>query len=152
MDGDHDIEVCDLVTEEVLRSVFNELAVQEVTLEGMLLKPNMVISGQDCADRAGVEEVAALTLRCLKRAVPAAVPGIVFLSGGQSDEEATLHLNAMNKQAATAPWKLSFSYGRALQAAPLKAWGGKPGNLAAAQVAFMERAKANGAATLGSYA
>ncbi len=152
MDGDHDIEVCDLVTEEVLRSVFNELAVQEVVLEGMLLKPNMVISGQDCPERAGVEEVAALTVRCLKRAVPAAVPGIVFLSGGQSDEEATLHLNAMNKLAGTAPWKLSFSYGRALQAAPLKAWGGEPGNLAAAQAAFMERAKANGAATLGNYA
>ncbi len=153
MDGDHDIEVCDLVTEEVLRSVFNELAVQEVVLEGMLLKPNMVISGQDCPERAGVEEVAALTLRCLKRAVPAAVPGIVFLSGGQGDEEATLHLNAMNKLAAgSAPWKLSFSYGRALQAAPLKAWGGKPGNLAAGQTAFIERAKANGAATLGSYA
>ncbi len=152
MDGDHDIEVCDLVTEEVLRAVFNELAVQEVALEGMLLKPNMVISGQDCPDRAGVEEVAALTLRCLRRVVPAAVPGIVFLSGGQSDEEATLHLNAMNKMAGTAPWKLSFSYGRALQAAPLKAWSGKPGNLAAAQAAFIERAKANGAATLGSYA
>ena len=152
MDGDHDIEVCDLVTEEVLRAVFNELAVQGVVLEGMLLKPNMVISGQDCPERAGVEEVAALTVRCLKRAVPAAVPGIVFLSGGQSDEEATLHLNAMNKLAGTAPWKLSFSYGRALQAAPLKAWGGEPGNLAAAQAAFMERAKANGAATLGNYA
>ena len=152
MDGDHDIEVCDLVTEEVLRSVFNELAVQEVVLEGMLLKPNMVISGQDCPERAGVEEVAALTLRCLRRVEPAAVPGIVFLSGGQSDEEATLHLNAMNKMAGTAPWKLSFSYGRALQAAPLKAWSGKPENLAAAQAAFIERAKANGAATLGSYA
>ncbi len=152
MDGDHDIEVCDLVTEEVLRAVFNELAVQGVVLEGMLLKPNMVISGQDCPERAGVEEVAALTLRCLRRVVPAAVPGIVFLSGGQSDEEATLHLNAMNKMAGTAPWKLSFSYGRALQAAPLKAWSGKPENLAAAQAAFIERAKANGAATLGSYA
>ncbi len=152
MDGDHDIEVCDLVTEEVLRSVFNELAVQEVVLEGTLLKPNMVIAGQDCPEQAGVEEVAALTLRCLKRAVPAAIPGIVFLSGGQSDEDATLHLNAMNKMAGTVPWKLSFSYGRALQAAPLKAWGGEPGNLPAAQAAFMERAKANGAATLGSYA
>jgi fructose-bisphosphate aldolase class I len=151
MDGEHDIEVCDLVTEEVLRSVFNELAVQEVVLEGMLLKPNMVISGQDCPERAGVEEVAALTLRCLRRAVPAAVPGIVFLSGGQGDEEATLHLDAMNKLAGTPPWKLSFSYGRALQAAPLKAWGGKPGNLSAAQAAFFERAKANGAASLGSY-
>ena len=152
MDGDHDIELCDVVTEEVLRSVFNELAVQEVALEGILLKPNMVISGQDCPERAGVEEVAALTLRCLRRAVPAAVPGIVFLSGGQADEEATLHLDAMNKLAGAPPWKLSFSYGRALQAAPLKAWGGKPGNLEAAQAAFIERAKANGAATLGSYA
>ena len=152
MDGDHDIEVCDIVSEEVLRSVFNELAVQDVELEGILLKPNMVISGQDCAEQANVETVARATVRCLKRAVPAAVPGIVFLSGGQSDEAATLHLNAMNKLGEALPWKLSFSYGRALQAAPLQAWSGKAENLAAGQTALFERAKANGAAALGTYA
>ncbi len=152
MDGDHDIDDCDIVTEEVLRTVFNELAVQDVMLEGMLLKPNMVISGSTCAEQAGVEEVAARTVQCLLRSVPAAMPGVVFLSGGQSDEVATLHLNAMNKIPAVKPWKLSFSYGRALQAAPLKAWGGKAENAAAAQAALMERAQANGAATLGQYA
>jgi len=157
MDGDHDIDDCAEVTEEALRTVFAELAVQEVLLEGMLLKPNMVLSGKDCPEQAGVEEVAARTLRCLRRTVPAAVPGMVFLSGGQSDEAATLHLNAMNKlagraSAEPAPWKLSFSYGRALQAAPLKAWAGDHDKLAAAQAALMERAKANGAATLGQYA
>ncbi len=151
MDGDHDIDDCELVTEEVLRSVFAELAVQEVELEGMLLKPNMVLSGADCPEQAGVDEVAQRTVQTLKRTVPAAVPGIVFLSGGQSDEVATQHLNAMNKLG-EAPWKLSFSYGRALQAAPLKAWGGSAANLAAGQNAFLERAKANGAATLGTYA
>jgi fructose-bisphosphate aldolase class I len=152
MDGDHDIDACDEVTEEVLRSVFTELAVQDVLLEGILLKPNMVISGTNCAEQADVEEVARRTVRCLRRTVPAAVPGIVFLSGGQSDEVATLHLNAMNKLPDARPWKLSFSYGRALQAAPLKAWGGKADNLKAGQAAFLERAKANGAATLGTYA
>jgi fructose-bisphosphate aldolase class I len=157
MDGDHDIDDCAEVSEEALRTVFAELAVQEVLLEGMLLKPNMVLSGKDCPEQAGVEEVAARTLRCLRRAVPAAVPGMVFLSGGQSDEAATLHLNAMNKlagraSAEPAPWRLSFSYGRALQAAPLKAWAGDAKNTAAAQAALMERAKANGAATLGQYA
>ena len=157
MDGDHDIDYCDEVSEETLRTVFAELAVQEVLLEGMLLKPNMVLSGTDWPEQAGVEEVAARTLRCLRRAVPAAVPGMVFLSGGQSDEAATLHLDAMNKlagraSAEPAPWRLSFSYGRALQAAPLKAWAGDAENTAAAQAALMERAKANGAATLGQYA
>ncbi len=152
MDGDHDIDDCDIVTEEALRAVFNELAVQDVMLEGMLLKPNMVISGTDCAEQAGVEEVAARTVQCLLRSVPAAMPGVVFLSGGQRDEVATQHLNAMNKIPAVKPWKLSFSYGRALQAAPLKAWGGKAENAAAAQAALMERAQANGAATLGQYA
>jgi fructose-bisphosphate aldolase class I len=152
MDGDHDIDDCDIVTEEVLRTVFNELAIQDVMLEGMLLKPNMAISGSDCAEQAGVEEVAARTVQCLLRSVPAAMPGVVFLSGGQSDEVATLHLNAMNKIPAVKPWKLSFSYGRAMQAAPLKAWGGKAENAAAAQAALMERAQANGAATLGQYA
>ncbi len=152
MDGDHDIKDCEIVTEEALSTVFAELAVQDVLLEGMLLKPNMVISGAGCAEQAGVEEVAERTLRCLLRNVPAAMPGIVFLSGGQSDEVATRHLNAMNRLPAVKPWKLSFSYGRALQAAPLKAWGGKAANGAAAQAALMARAEANGAATLGKYA
>ena len=151
MDGDHDIDDCEIVTEDVLRTVFNELAVQDVMLEGMLLKPNMVISGSDCAEQAGVEEVAARTLQCFLRCVPAAMPGNVFLSGGQSDEAATRHLDAMNKLPGVKPWKLSFSYGRAMQAAPLKAWGGKAENAAATQAALMERAKANGAATLGRY-
>ena len=152
MDGDHTIDDCQVVSEEVLRTVFAELAVQEIELEGTLLKPNMVLSGSDCPEQAGVEEVAKRTVQTLKRAVPAAVPGIVFLSGGQSDEVATLHLNAMNKLGESLPWQLSFSYGRALQAAPLKAWGGSAENLGSAQVAFLERAKANGAATLGTYA
>jgi fructose-bisphosphate aldolase class I len=152
MDGDHTIDDCEAVTEEVLRIVFAELSVQEIELEGMLLKPNMVLSGKDCPEQAGVEDVAERTLRCLKRSVPAAVPGIVFLSGGQSDEVATLHLNAMNKLAENPPWKLSFSYGRALQAGPLKAWGGQAENLPAAQEVLFARAKANGEATLGAYA
>jgi fructose-bisphosphate aldolase class I len=152
MDGDHSIDDCQVVSEEVLRTVFAELTVQEIELEGMLLKPNMVLSGADCPEQAGVEEVARRSVQTLKRAVPAAVPGIVFLSGGQSDEVATLHLNAMNKLGETLPWQLSFSYGRALQAAPLKAWAGITENLATAQSAFLERAKANGAATLGTYA
>ena len=151
MDGEHSIDDCQVVSEEVLRTVFAELAVQEIELEGMLLKPNMVISGTDCPEQVGVEEVAKRTVQALKRTVPAAVPGIVFLSGGQSDEVATLHLNAMNKLGESLPWQLSFSYGRALQAAPLKAWGGSADNLAAGQTAFLERAKANGEATLGSY-
>lgn len=152
MDGDHDIDRCQTVTEEALRAVFVELALQGVAFEGMLLKPNMVISGQDCKRQADVQEVARRTVASLKRCVPAAVPGIVFLSGGQSDEVATLHLNAMNKLGEPLPWPLSFSYGRALQAAPLKAWGGKKENLSKAQAAFLKRAKANGEATTGSYA
>ncbi|MBC6416213.1 MAG: fructose-bisphosphate aldolase class I [Rhodospirillales bacterium] len=123
MDGDHDIEICEYVTEEVLRAVFSELSIAEVQLEGMLLKPNMVISGSDCPNQAGHREVAERTVACCRRAVPAAVPGIVFLSGGQSDENATLNLNAMNRLGGN-PWALSFSYGRALQAASLKAWSG----------------------------
>jgi fructose-bisphosphate aldolase class I len=152
MNGEHTIEDCQMVTEEVLHSVYAELTTQGVELEGTLLKPNMVLSGKDCPQQAGVEEVAERTVRTLKRTVPAAVPGIVFLSGGQSDEEATLHLNAMNKMAEDLPWRLSFSYGRALQAAPLKAWSGKAENLSAAQAALLERAKANGLASLGQYA
>jgi fructose-bisphosphate aldolase class I len=151
MDGDHDIETCEFVTEEVLRAVFSELAVAEVDLGGMLLKPNMVISGEDAAEQASHEEVAERTVACFRRVVPAAVPGIVFLSGGQSDEDATLHLDLMNKLGPQ-PWKLSFSYGRALQAAPLKSWSGKKENLGKAQAAFMERAKANGLAALGRFA
>jgi fructose-bisphosphate aldolase class I len=152
MDGDHTIADCEMVTTEVLYSVYAELATQGVELEGTLLKPNMVLSGTDCPEQADVEEVAERTIRTLKRTVPAAVPGIVFLSGGQSDEAATLHLNAMNKMGEGLPWRVSFSYGRALQAAPLKAWSGKADNLAAAQAALLERAKANGMATLGRYA
>ena len=152
MDGDHDIDVCEEVTEEVLRSVYSELSLQNVWLEGTLLKPNMVVSGQDCPEQAGIEEVAERTVRCLKRTVPAAVPGIVFLSGGQSDELATKHLNAMNKLPGMLPWKLSFSYGRALQAAPLKAWAGKRENLEKGQQAFLQRARDNAAAAAGRYA
>jgi len=151
MDGDHDIDACEYVTEEVLRAVFSELAVAEVDLTGMLLKPNMVISGQDAAEQADPQEVAQRTIAVFRRVVPAAVPGIVFLSGGQSDEIATQHLNLMNRLGPQ-PWALSFSYGRALQAAPLKAWGGKPENVAAAQAAYLKRAKANGQASLGKYA
>ena len=152
MDGDHDIDACDMVTEEVLRTVYAELAIQDVLLEGTLLKPNMVLSGTDCPKQANVEEVALKTLRCMKRAVPAAVPGLVFLSGGQSDKEATVRLNAMNKLPESAPWKLSFSFGRALQAAPLKAWAGRADNTDAARAALMERARANGAAARGAHA
>ena len=149
MDGSHDIDTCDMVTETTLRAVFHELYQQGVSLEGTLLIPNMVISGNTCPQQASVDEVAERTVACLKRAVPAAIPGIVFLSGGQSDEVATRHLNTMNREATDLPWKLSFSYGRALQAAPLKAWAGI--NIEQAQHAFYERASANGAACRGAY-
>jgi fructose-bisphosphate aldolase class I len=150
MDGANSIERCEEVTDRVLNAVFAELKTQQVMLEGMLLKPNMVISGKQCPQQASVDEVAQTTLRCLKRRVPAAVPGIVFLSGGQSDELATAHLDAMNREGAQ-PWKLSFSYGRALQAPALDAWRGKPENVEAAQQAFLKRARNNGAATRGEY-
>lgn len=150
MDGGHSIERCERETERTLAYVFDELDRQGVLLEGMLLKPNMVISGTECSTQADVNEVAQATLRCLKRHVPAAVPGIVFLSGGQSDEAATAHLDAMNRIGG-APWRLSFSYGRALQAPALQAWRGKPENVQAAQQAYYLRAKCNGAATLGQY-
>src|SRR5262245_21208848 len=150
MDGPHPIERCYEVTERTLRRVFAELYAQRVPLEQTILKPNMVLSGTECARRAGVREVAEQTLRCFRHNVPAAVPGIVFLSGGQSDEEATAHLNEMNRLGG-GPWELSFSYGRALQAAPLKAWGGRPENRDAAQRAFYHRARCNGAARTGSY-
>lgn len=150
MDGDHSLARCEEVTTETLQEVFVALAQQGVLLEGMLLKPNMVISGSTCPEQAGVEEVAQATVRCLKRTVPGAVPGIVFLSGGQSDELATAHLNAMNALGA-APWELSFSYGRALQAPALKAWAGDNANRPATQAAFLHRARCNSAARTGSY-
>jgi len=151
MDGDHDIDRCAEVTETTLAETYNQLRTQGVRLEATLLKPNMVLSGTECATQAGVDEVARRTVEVLKRSVPAAVPGIVFLSGGQSDLLATEHLNAMNALGERLPWKLSFSYGRALQAAPLKAWGGKAANVPAAQRAFLHRARANGAAARGAW-
>lgn len=150
MDGDHDIDVCEDVTSATLGAVFAQLDAQGVALEGMLLKPNMVISGSECSQQADVETVAAATVRTLSRYVPAAVPGIVFLSGGQSDELATAHLNAMN-QLGPHPWVLSFSYGRALQASALKTWGGSAANLENAQQAFAHRAACNSAAVRGEY-
>lgn len=149
MDGSHDIDQCEIVTENTLKALYHELHKQGVVLEGTLLKPNMVISGSECTQQAGIDEVAERTVTCLKRSVPAAVPGIVFLSGGQSDETATLHLNSMNANHMDLPWKLSFSYGRALQAAPLKAWGGS--DIERGKQAFFTRAKANGEACLGIY-
>ena len=151
MDGGHDILACAAVTEKTLECVFVALFEQRVSLEGMLLKPNMVIPGKDCAVQADPEEVAAATLQVFRRVVPAAVPGVVFLSGGQSEEEASANLNALNALAASAPWQLSFSYGRALQQSALKAWGGKAGNLAAGQVALRHRARMNGAARSAGY-
>lgn len=150
MDGGHDIDRCFDVTEETLRILFDRLGAHRVNLEGTILKPNMVISGKKCGKQAGVEEVAEKTIACFKRTVPVAIPGIVFLSGGQSDEDATAHLNAMNAIGGF-PWKMSFSYGRALQAAPLKAWSGKPENVPAGQKAFLHRAKMNGLAALGDW-
>jgi fructose-bisphosphate aldolase class I len=151
MDGDHTIERCYDVTCETLHSVFHELFKQRVALEGILLKPNMVLSGTQCPVQASVQEVAKATVRCLQTTVPAAVPGIVFLSGGQSDEVATAHLNAMNVFDTPRPWQLSFSYGRALQAPALQAWKGDPAKVPAGQQAFYHRAKCNGAARYGRY-
>jgi fructose-bisphosphate aldolase class I len=150
MDGDHSIERSFDVTSRTLHAVFTELRDQKVWFEGMLLKPNMVLSGYDGSDRAGIQEVAEQTVKCFKRHVPAAVPGIVFLSGGQTDEDATAHLNAMNAMGPH-PWELSFSYGRALQAPALKAWGGVVENVPAGQAAYLHRAKMNGLARSGSY-
>ncbi|MGY4498502.1 fructose-bisphosphate aldolase class I [Bradyrhizobium sp. GM24.11] len=150
MDGDHDIDRCYEVTSRVLDKTFQELRVQRVALEGMVLKPNMAISGKKSAKQASVEEVAEKTIRLLKACVPAAVPGIAFLSGGQSDEEATAHLNAMHKLGSL-PWGLTFSYGRALQAAPQKAWSGKAENVVAGQNAFSHRARMNGLASKGEW-
>jgi len=151
MDGGHDIGRCEVVTSQVLEAVFAELDAHHVLFEGMLLKPNMVIAGMQCSRQAGVEEVAEATMRCMTRYVPAAVPGIVFLSGGQSAEKATAHLNAMNATGPY-PWEVSFSYGRALQAPVLAAWKGLESNAAAAQQALSERCRLNGLARDGAYA
>src|SRR5438045_4938352 len=150
MDGTHTIERYFEVTERTLRSVFNALAEHRVVLEGMLLKPNMVLSGKECPQQASVQEVAEATVRCLKRVVPAAVPGIVFLSGGQTDQQATEHLNEMNR-IGHLPWQLSSSYGRALQAPVLKAWKGDPAKVGDAQKAFHHRALCNSKARFGKY-
>ena len=150
MDGDHDIDRCYEVSMRVLNKTFQELRVQRVALEGMILKPNMAISGKKCAKQSSVEEVAEKTIRLLKSCVPAAVPGIAFLSGGQSDTDATAHLDAMNRIGGL-PWRLTFSYGRALQAAPQKAWSGKAENAAAGQRAFTHRARMNSLATEGEW-
>ena len=150
MDGDHTIERCEQVTEWALNAVFEALYINRVSLEGSVLKPSMVISGKGCARQAGVDEVAERTVRILKRTVPAAVAGIAFLSGGQSDLVATAHLNAMNKLG-NSPWPLSFSYGRALQQQPLKAWQGAAANVPAAQAALAHRARMNSLAALGRY-
>jgi len=150
MDGDHDIERCGMVTEWMLNTVFEQLFYQRVPLEGMVLKPNMIVPGKKSPKRASIDEVADKTVRILKACVPAAVPGIAFLSGGQSDEEATAHLNAINKFGRL-PWHVTFSYGRALQAAPQKAWAGKPENGATAQRAFGHRARMNGLASVGQW-
>ena len=150
MNGDHTIEESYQLTTETLYTVFYELASQGVELEGMVLKPNMVLSGYDCSEQASIQEVAEMTVDCFLNTVPAAVPGIAFLSGGQSDELATANLNAMN-QIDDTPWNLTFSYGRALQAPALKAWSGKAENISTAQEALMKRANFNGLATLGEY-
>ena len=153
MDGDHSIERCYEVTETVLREVFYELGHQRVYLEGSLLKPNMVLSGKSAPNRACPEEVAEKTITCFSHTVPAAVPGIVFLSGGQTDEEATVNLNAISLRAAAvgAPWKLSFSYGRGLQAAPMQAWGGRAENVEKGQRTYLHRARVTSAARKGAY-
>jgi fructose-bisphosphate aldolase, class I len=150
MDGGHSIERCEQVTDQVLERVFHELFEHRVLLEGMVLKPNMVVPGKKSAKQASVDEVAEKTLRVLKECVPAAVPGIAFLSGGQSDLDATARLNAMNRMGG-GPWKITFSYSRALQAAPQKAWSGKVENVPAAQAAFTHRAAMNGLASMGKW-
>ncbi|XP_024966369.1 fructose-bisphosphate aldolase, cytoplasmic isozyme 1 [Cynara cardunculus var. scolymus] len=149
-DGSHDIKKCAYATEMVLAAVYKALNEQHVLLEGTLLKPNMVTPGSD-SPKVTPEEIAEYTVTALRRTVPAAVPGVVFLSGGQSEEEATVNLNAMNKLEVLKPWTLSFSFGRALQSSTLKTWGGKKENVAAAQAGFLARCKANSEATLGKY-
>ena len=151
MDGGHNLAQSFDITQHAQRVVFETLANQGVDLQGIVLKPSMVISGSKCSSRAGIEEVAQETLRCLLSAVPPAVPGIAFLSGGQSDDEATLHLNAINNLADSLPWPVTFSYGRALQAAAMKAWGGKRENFDNAQRIVLHRAHMNGLASQGHY-
>ena len=151
MDGDHTIERCDEVTRATLKVVFAQLAEQRVVFEGMVLKPNMVVSGADCGEQADIQAVAKRTVACLLDTVPEDVPGIAFLSGGQSDAEATAHLNAMNALGKALPWALTFSYGRALQQAAMKAWGGLPENIHHAAQVILHRAKMNGAAATGHY-
>ena len=150
MDGDHTIEACEAVSEWILKEVFQELYFAGVALEGMILKPNMIVPGMKCVQQASVTDVAERTVKILKRCVPSAVPGIAFLSGGQSDLDATAHLDAINRIGGL-PWAVTFSYGRALQQAPQKAWGGKAANVAAAQAAFAHRAAMNSLAALGQW-
>ncbi|XP_061786676.1 fructose-bisphosphate aldolase B [Nerophis lumbriciformis] len=150
-DGDHDLQRCQYVTEKVLAAVYKALSDHHVYLEGTLLKPNMVTAGHSCAKKFTPQEVAMATVTALRRTVPAAVPGVCFLSGGQSEEEASLNLNAINQVSLHRPWKLTFSYGRALQASTLAAWQGKAANKAAAQEVFCKRAKINGLASKGEY-
>ncbi len=151
MDGTHSIEVCRSVTDKVLKSVYGQLAQQRVVLSATVLKPNMVLSGKDCPQQASVDEVARQTLDCLSACVPNEVAGIAFLSGGQSDEQATLHLNRMNQLAGDVPWRLTFSYGRALQQAPLKAWAGSDSNKNEVHRQALQRALVNGYASKGEY-
>lgn len=151
MDGDHTLERCYEVTQRTHGFVFDEINRQGISLEGMVLKPNMIVAGSDCADQPGPDAVADATVECFRRTVPAAVPGIVFLSGGQSEEDATLHLNEMNARHKDLPWQLSFSYGRALQASALKAWSGNNDHLSQTQGAYMHRAKMNSLARTGAY-
>jgi len=151
MDGDHSIELCYEVTEATLKALFNELYKQSVSLEHTILKVNMIVSGKDCSEQADVDDVADMTVNCLLNTVPAALPGIVFLSGGQSAKMATTHLNAMNTTYGSLPWPLSFSYGRALQAPCLAAWQGKEENVAKAQEILLHREKCNSEASLGEY-
>jgi fructose-bisphosphate aldolase class I len=151
MEGSHSIDRCEDVTGSILRATINTLFVQKVSLEGVLVKPNMVLAGKDCPRQSTVEEVAAATLRCLRRFVPAAVPGIVFLSGGQDHMRATIHLNAINQLDRSRPWKISFSFGRALQDEALQAWHGRSENLRAGQRAYVHRAQCVSAAALGRY-
>ena len=153
MDGDHDIDACFEATEAALREMYYQLGTHRVVLEGTILKTNMVLSGKDAADRADPREVAEKTLACLKRSVPAAVPGIAFLSGGQGDEEATVNLDAINRLANEegAPWELTFSYGRGLQAAPLKAWGDDMANREIVQQEYLRRASMTAHARQGAY-
>ena len=150
MDGSHTAETCYEVTSSVLTALYAQLDEQNVYLEGSILKPNMIVSGTECPTQASVHQVAEMTLDCFNKCVPQAVPGIIFLSGGQADELATAHLDAINKMGPLS-WKISFSYGRALQAAPLKTWSGKPENISAAQAAFTHRASMNKLAALGEW-